>query len=453
MAEERIGHNCAVFGVVGHEAAAYQTYLGLYALQHRGQESAGIATCDGEKTRIHRGMGLVNDVFRPEVLERLPGHCAIGHTRYSTTGASHAANIQPIRVNLRGGTLAVAHNGNLTNTRPLRDRMTGEGAIFQTTTDTEIILHLIARSHASALEERVQEALGQVHGAYSLLFISEETLIAVRDPRGFRPLCLGELNGAHLIASESCAFDILGGRFVREIEPGEMLLFHDGNMRSLRLEAAERTTPCVFEFVYFARPDSRIFGEKVDKVRRRLGRQLAREHPAEADIVIAVPDSSNTAALGYANESGIPFEIGFIRNHYVGRTFIQPGQSRRDFDVRVKFNVVEGVLKEKRVVVVDDSIVRGTTSRKLVRMLRDAGAREIHLRISSPPVANPCYYGVDIPTRDELIANRMSVEQIRNFLEVDSLGYLSREGLLASAGAVAPVCDACFSGNYPVPLE
>jgi amidophosphoribosyltransferase len=453
MAVERIGHHCAVFGIVGHEAAAYQTYLGLYALQHRGQESAGIVTGDGERTWVHRGMGLVNDVFGPEVLDRLPGRNAIGHTRYSTTGASNTANIQPIRVNLRGGTLAVAHNGNLTNTRPLRDRMTGEGAIFQTSTDTEIILHLIARSQASSLEERIREALGRVHGAYSLLFLSEQAVIAVRDPRGFRPLCLGELDGAHLLASESCAFDILGGRFVREVEPGEMLVFQDGGMRSLRLPAAEQTNPCVFEFVYFSRPDSRIFGEKVDKVRRRLGKQLAREHPAEADIVIAVPDSSNTAALGYATESGLRFEIGLIRNHYVGRTFIQPGQSRRDFDVRVKFNAVEGVLKDKRVVVVDDSIVRGTTSRKLVRMLRDAGAREIHLRISSPPVANPCYYGVDIPTRDELIANRMSVEQIREYLEVDSLGYLSLQGLLAAAGEVSPVCDACFSGNYPVPLE
>ncbi len=453
MASERIGHHCAVFGIVGHEAAAYQTYLGLYSLQHRGQESAGIVTADGERTRIHRGMGLVDDVFGPEVLDRLPGRSAIGHTRYSTTGASMQANIQPIRVNVRDGTLAVAHNGNLTNSRPLRARMAAEGAIFQTTTDTETILHLAARSQAELLEDRIVEALAEVRGAYSLLFLSEDKLVAVRDPRGFRPLCLGELDGAHLIASESCAFDILGGRYVREIEPGEMIVFTDGTMTTRRLPPAPQTNPCVFEFVYFSRPDSRIYGEKVDKVRRRLGKRLAAEHPAEADIVISVPDSSNTAALGFAQASGLRFEISLIRNHYVGRTFIQPGQSRRDFDVRVKFNAVEGVIKGKRLVVVDDSIVRGTTSRKLVRMLREAGAREIHLRISSPPVANPCYYGVDIPTHAELIANRMSVEEIREYLEVDSLGYLSLEGLLAAAGEVSPVCDACFSGNYPVPLE
>ncbi len=452
MATDRIGHYCGLFGVAGHDNAAYMTYLGLYALQHRGQESAGIAFADGTRAHIYRQMGLVNEVFTPEVLEQLPGHLAIGHTRYSTTGSSTGRNIQPILVNYKSGALAVAHNGNLTNTAPLREEMERYGSIFQTTTDTEIILHLAARSQETMLEDRLKEALESVDGAYSLLFLSEDTMVAVRDPRGFRPLCLGEFEGATLLASESCAFDIMGGTYIRSVEPGEMIVVRNGELVSHRLPPAERTNPCVFEFVYFARPDSRIYGEKVDKVRRRLGKFLAKEHPADADIVISVPDSSNTAALGYASGSGIRFEIGLIRNHYVGRTFIQPGQSQRDHEVRVKFNPVEGVLKGRSVVVVDDSIVRGTTSRKLVRMLRGAGAREIHLRISSPPVAWPCYYGVDIPTREELIASRMSVEEVEKFLEVDSLGYLSLEGMLEAAGEVTPMCSACFSGEYPVPI-
>lgn len=452
MAIDRIVHNCGLFGVAGHENAAYLSYLGLYALQHRGQESAGIVTADGVRTHIQRAMGLVNDVFTPEALEQLPGFLAIGHTRYSTTGSSVGRNIQPLMVSYKAGALAVAHNGNLTNTAPLRRQMEHAGSIFQTTTDTEIILHLAARSQMETLEERIVEALSLVDGAYSLLLLSEDTLVAVRDPRGFRPLCLGSFEGAHLFASESCAFDIMGGSYIRSIEPGEMVIVKNGEMVSRRLPEAEKRSPCVFEFVYFARPDSRIYGEKVDKVRRRLGKLLAGEHPADADIVISVPDSSNTAALGYASASGTRFEIGLIRNHYVGRTFIQPGQSQRDHEVRVKFNPVEGVLKERSVVVVDDSIVRGTTSRKLVRMLRTAGAREVHLRISSPPVSWPCYYGVDIPTREELIASTKSVEEIAAYLEVDSLGYLSLEGMLEAAGDVGPMCSACFSGAYPVPI-
>lgn len=450
MASEPIRHHCALFGISGHPSASYLSYLGLYALQHRGQEAAGIVSADGERSFIHRDMGLVSDVFTPEVLEGLPGNMAIGHTRYSTTGSSTAVNTQPLQVNYRSGTLAVAHNGNLTNTPSLRSRMEEEGSIFQTTTDTEIILHLAARSHEELLEDRIAEALDQVEGAYSLLFLSEDTFIAARDPFGFRPLSLGEYEGAHLVASESCAFDIMGGRYVRDIAPGEMLVIRDGEMESRMMEASPRLAPCVFEFVYFSRPDSRIYGEKVDKVRRRLGRELAREHPADADIVISIPDSSNTAALGYANESGIKFEIGLIRNHYVGRTFIQPGQSRRDHDVRVKYNTVEGVLKGKKVVVVDDSIVRGTTSRKLIALLREAGAEEIHVRISSPPIQWPCYYGVDIPTREELIASRMDVAEIRDYIGADTLGYLSLEGMLSAAGRDHPMCHACFSGDYPV---
>ncbi|MFO7768714.1 MAG: amidophosphoribosyltransferase [bacterium] len=453
MAIEPIRHHCALFGVAGHQSASYLTYLGLYALQHRGQEAAGIVSTDGECSHIHRDMGLVNDVFTPGVLDSLPGRMAIGHTRYSTTGSSTPVNTQPIQVNYHGGTLAVAHNGNLTNTPSLRARMEDEGSIFQTTTDTEIILHLAAKSRAPLLEDRLMEALAQVRGAYSLLFLSEDTFIAVRDPFGFRPLSLGEHEGAALAASESCAFDIMGGSYVRDIDPGEMLIIRDGEVESRRMDPAPRLAPCIFEFVYFSRPDSRIYGEKVDKVRRRLGRELAREHPSDADIVISVPDSSNTAALGYANESGIKFEIGLIRNHYVGRTFIQPGQSRRDHDVRVKFNTVEGVLKGKRVAVVDDSIVRGTTSRKLIGLLREAGAAEIHVRISSPPITWPCYYGVDIPTREELIAARMSADGIREYIGADTLGYLSLEGMISAADRDHPMCHACFSGEYAVEAD
>lgn len=453
MAAEDLGHYCALTGIAGHPNAAYLTYLGLHSLQHRGQEAAGIVTADGESTYIHKAPGLVSDVFKPERLERLPGHLAIGHTRYSTTGSPTVLNTQPIRVNYREGTLSLAHNGNLTNTRELRQLMEREGSIFQTTMDTEIVLHLVARSQQESLEDRIVEALGQVEGAYSLLFLSEDTLIAVRDPRGFRPLCLGEYEGGHVVASESCAFDIIGGDYVREVEPGEMVVIANGKLESRYLPEKAEVTPCVFEFVYFSRPDSRIYGEKVDKMRRKLGKHLAMEHPADADIVISVPDSSNTAALGYAQESGIRFELGLIRNHYVGRTFIQPGQEKRDHDVRLKFNPVEGVLNGKSVVVVDDSIVRGTTSRKLVGLIREAGAREVHVRISCPPVAWPCYYGVDIPTREELIASRMSVEEIRDYIGADSIGYLSLEGMLSAVERNGPMCHACYSGEYPVPPD
>ena len=450
MAAEEIRHLCALTGVAGHPNAAYLTYLGLYSLQHRGQEAAGIVSADGEQTWLYKALGLVNDVFQPERLEQLRGHLAIGHTRYSTTGSPIVRNTQPIRVNYKGGTLSLAHNGNLTNSPRLRARMEAEGSIFQTTMDSEIFLHLVARSQRPTLEERIEEAVRQVEGAYSLLLLSEDTLIAVRDPHGIRPLCLGTYEGAQVVASETCAFDIMGGEFVRDVEPGEMVVIRNGTLESRIFAEAGPVTPCVFEFVYFSRPDSRIYGEKVDKVRRQLGRNLAREHPVEADIVSSVPDSSNTATLGYAEESGIRFELGLIRNHYVGRTFIQPGQERRDHDVRVKFNPVEGVLRGKRVVVVDDSIVRGTTSRKLITMIRRAGASEVHMRVSCPPVAWPCFYGVDIPSRKELIASRMSVEEIREQIGADSIGYLSLEGMLAAVEREGPMCHACYSGDYPI---
>jgi len=454
MGSEELGHWCALAGVADHPNAAYLTYLMLYSLQHRGQEAAGICTADGETTHLYKALGLVNDVFRPERIAALPGHFAIGHTRYSTTGSPNVVNTQPLRsISGSSGALALAHNGNLTNTPSLRTALEEQGAIFQTTMDTEIILHLVARSRADTREEKIMDALGQIAGAWCLLFLSEDTLIAARDPLGIRPLCLGTYEGGWLAASETCAFDILGGEYVRDVEPGEMVVIRNGELTSHRFPAAPETCPCVFEFIYFARPDSRIYTEKVDKVRRRLGRQLAREHPAEADVVIAVPDSSNTAALGYARESGIRFELGLIRNHYVGRTFIQPGQEQRDHDVRVKFNPVGGLLRDKRVVVVDDSIVRGTTSRKLLRLIREAGAREVHMRVSCPPVAWPCFYGVDIPTREELIGARMEIEEIRRHIDADSLGYLSLEGMLAAVERDGPMCHACFSGCYPVEPE
>ncbi|MFC1627835.1 amidophosphoribosyltransferase [Gemmatimonadota bacterium] len=450
MSAETIRHFCALTGVAGHPDAAYLTYLGLYSLQHRGQEAAGIVSADGEQSYIHKALGLVNDVFKPEKLTELHGNLAIGHTRYSTTGSPILRNTQPIRVDYKGGTLSLAHNGNLTNTPELRSQMEEDGSIFQTTMDSEIFLHLVARSHRPTLEEKIEEAVSQVEGAYSLLFLSENTLIALRDPHGIRPLCLGEYEGAHIVASESCAFDIMGGKYLRDIEPGEMVVIRDGHLESRRFAENGLVTPCVFEFVYFSRPDSRIFGEKVDKVRRKLGKHLAREHPVDADIVISVPDSSNTATLGYAVESGIRFELGLIRNHYVGRTFIQPGQERRDHDVRVKFNPVEGVLRGRRVIVVDDSIVRGTTSMKLIRMIREAGAEEVHVRITCPPVAWPCFYGVDIPSRSELIAARMSAEEIGEHIGADTIGFLSLEGMLSAVEREGPMCHACYSGEYPI---
>jgi len=450
-----INDNCGIFAILGTTKAAELTYLGLYALQHRGQESAGIVTSDKGNVNIYRGMGEVSEVFaQKKHLSRLKGKIALGHTRYSTTGASSLTNIQPFLITNRSKKLAVAHNGNLTNSFSLRQKLEKAGSIFQTTSDTEIFLHLAAISRRRGLFNRVCDALSKVAGAYSAVFLTQDSLIAARDPQGFRPLALGKYNGCYVVASETCAFDIIGARYIRDIEPGEVLEIGPDGLRSVYISKRGRNAFCIFEYIYFSRPDSIVYGENVDKIRRRLGRQLAIEHPAEADIVIAVPDSANTAALGYSEQSGIKFEIGLIRNHYVGRTFIDPEQKIRDLDVKVKFNPVKGVLKGKSVVVVDDSIVRGTTSKKLVKLIRSAGARKIHLRLSSPPIISPCFFGIDMPTRDELIASSMTIEKIRRYLEVDSLGYLSIEGMLSMPSlSKESFCVSCFSGKYPLKIE
>ncbi|WP_298436939.1 amidophosphoribosyltransferase [Geobacter sp.] len=443
---------CGIFGVYGHPEAANLTYLGLYALQHRGQESCGIVSSDGRSLHSHKSMGLVADVFGDqEIFRKLPGRSAIGHVRYSTTGDSVIKNVQPIMVDYSRGSIAVAHNGNLVNAQTVKDELEAWGSIFQTTMDTEVLLHLLATSKQNSLEDRIAEALGRVKGAYCLLFLTETRMIAARDPQGFRPLCLGKLGEGWVVASESCALDLIEAEFIREIEPGEIVVItKDGVTSHFPLPKSE-PAPCIFEFVYFARPDSYIFGKNVYTVRKEFGRQLAREHRVDADIVIPVPDSGVPAALGYAQESGLPFELGLIRNHYIGRTFIEPQQSIRHFGVKIKLNPVRDILKGKRVVVIDDSIVRGTTSRKIVKMVRNAGAREVHVRISSPPTSYPCYYGIDTPTRKELISSSHTIDEIRRYITADTLGYLSEEGLLEAVGTGAnPFCKACFSGGYPI---
>jgi len=454
MLDDMVHDSCGVFGIFGHRRAAELTYLGLYALQHRGQESAGIVTSNNGAFNLHKGMGQVSEVFsEPETVAKLVGRVAVGHTRYSTTGASSLLNIQPFMITNRRANLAVAHNGNLTNSLELKQELDSRGSIFQTTSDTEIILHLVATSTRRGRLDRICDALKQIRGAYSLLFLTEDSIIAARDPQGFRPLALGKLRGAYVLASETCAFDIIGARYVRDIEPGEVVEINKTGLHTRRLTHGGKHAFCIFEYIYFSRPDSRIFGENVDKVRRRLGRLLAREHPVEADVVIGIPDSANTATLGFAEQSGIKFEIGLIRNHYVGRTFIDPHQDIRDLDVRLKFNPVRGVLENKRVVVVDDSIVRGTTSKKLVKMIRDAGATEVHFRVSSPPIISPCFFGIDMPTRRELIASSMTVKQIEKYLGADSLRYLSLEGMLSMPSLPkATFCHGCFSGKYPIPV-
>jgi len=450
---------CGIFGVSGNVDAARLTYLGLYSLQHRGQESAGIVTWNGDTAFQHRAMGLVSTVFDEGVLDTLPGSLAIGHVRYSTTGQSQLVNAQPLLVRFQGGPLAAAHNGNLVDAETLRARLEAGGSIFRTTTDTETILHLIANAYShrggratADITEVLTEALASVSGAYSILFQIDGCLVAVRDPRGYRPLCFGKLeSGGWAVASESCALDIVGATYEREIEPGEILVIGPEGPRSSRIDNGEAPESfCIFEYIYFSRPDSMIRGVSVDSVRMELGRNLARECPVEADIVISVPDSSNSAAMGFSDQSGIPHAIGLIRNHYIGRTFIQPKQSLRNFRVRIKYNPVRDTLAGQRVVVVDDSIVRGTTSRQLVRMLRRAGATEVHLRVASPPIRFPCFYGIDTPTREELIASANSVSEIGEFIGVDSLGYLSNEGLLASVPPQKETyCIACFDGSYP----
>lgn len=451
---------CGVFAIYGHAESANMTYLGLHALQHRGQESAGIVTSDGEQLHVHRAMGLVQDAFSEEELAQLPGKIAIGHVRYSTAGGSHLKNAQPFAVDYARGSLAVCHNGNLTNAEELREELENRGSIFQSSSDTEVLVHLVAMSTQVALEDRIVDALARVQGAYSLLFLSNDAIIGVRDPLGIRPLCLGILpsnKDAHVLASEPTAFDLIGAEYVRDVEPGEMLVIDASGIRSMRLPGTKPVgQACVFEYVYFARPDSTIAGRSVYDVRKSLGRSLAREHPIDADVVIPVPDSGVPAAIGYAAERHIPFEMGLIRSHYVGRTFIEPQQSIRHFGVRLKLNPVSNILAGKRVVVIDDSIVRGTTSRKIVKMVRDAGAREVHLRISSPPTQWPCYYGIDTPTRRELIASSHSTDEIARYVTADTLGYLSLEGMVDAIagpkGDKSGYCHACFSGRYPIPF-
>ncbi len=444
---------CGVFGVCDSDDAANLAYLGLYALQHRGQESAGIASLDDGKIHVEREMGYVADVFGEARLSRLHGRTAIGHVRYSTAGASLLANAQPLVFATGRGPLALGHNGNLVNAREIRTSLEAKGALFTTTSDSEVFLHLVARSQSPTLTGAIADALTEVRGAYSLVILSREGIFAVRDPHGIRPLSLGVREGSPVVASETCAFDLIGARYERDVEPGEIVRLSREGFSSHRF-AFPISTPCVFEHVYFARPDSMVFGRSVAASRQGFGRRLAKEHPAQADVVVAVPDSGMYPALGYAEESGIPFALGLVRNHYVGRTFIEPKQSIRHFGVKVKLNPVREVVDGKRIVLVDDSIVRGTTSRKIVRMLRDAGAKEVHVRVSSPPTINSCHYGIDTPTRSELIAANQSVDEIRQFIEADSLGYLSVEGMLEAFGRPQQAtCTACFTGIYPVEIE
>ncbi len=449
---DKFHEECGVFGVFGHPEAANLTYLGLYALQHRGQEGAGICSSDARQLYIEKGMGLVADIFSEKRLKKLPGHIAIGHNRYSTAGSSILKNVQPIVANFALGALALAHNGNLVNAPELRKTLEDEGAIFQSTSDSEVVVHLIAHSKGDNFSERVAEALRAISGAYSLLVLREKELIAVRDPYGVRPLCLGQVDGAYVVASETCALDLINATYIRDIEPGEMVIINDAGITSRKFLLSPRKAFCIFEFIYFARPDSNIFGgQNVNEIRKEFGRQLARESKVDADLVIPVPDSGVPAALGYAEESGIPFDFGLIRNHYIGRTFIEPKQSIRHFGVKIKLNPVKKLIEGKRVVVIDDSIVRGTTSKKIVKMLRETGgAKEVHLRISSPPTIMPCYYGIDTPTRQELIASSHDVEEIRKYVTADSLAYLGIEGLKKIVPEADNYCSACFDNFYPI---
>jgi amidophosphoribosyltransferase len=456
-ADDKLHEECGIVGVYGHSEAANLTYLGLYALQHRGQEASGIVSDDGAQFHQEKGVGWVADIFSPERLSRLPGFAAIGHNRYATTGGSLLANVQPLIAGYAAGSLAMAHNGNLVNTDALRGELEAGGALFQSTTDSEVILHLVAQSDQKRLVDKISDALERVRGAYCLLFLSQEGMIGVRDPYGVRPLSLGKMREGYVLASESCAFDLIGADFVRDIEPGEILMINEAGLASFKPFPKAPMAQCVFEHVYFARPDSRIFSQPVYGIRKRLGRELAKEGGVDADIVIAVPDSGVAAALGFAEHSGLPYEIGLIRNHYVGRTFIEPQETIRNFGVKVKLNAVREVLEGKRVVVVDDSIVRGTTSRKIVKMIRLAGAKEVHMRISSPPIISPCFYGIDTPTRQELVASSHRIDEIQQQIRADSLYYLSMEGMFravynSASGQNQHFCTACFSGNYPIPF-
>ncbi len=455
--DDHFRDHCGIFAVHGNAEAAKLTYLGLYALQHRGQESAGVAVSDGERIVGHKGMGHVADVFTKAVLEGLPGQLAIGHTRYSTAGDTDLKNAQPLVVSCQKGQVALAHNGNLVNASASRKELESRGDIFQTTSDTEVIVHHFARSKQSGIPEAVADALDRVKGSYSLVMLFKDVIYGIRDPHGFRPLALGRLgeppDQAWVLASETCAFDLIGAKYERDVEPGEMVILDKRGPTSLRF-APPQPKQCIFEHVYFSRPDSLVFGRSVQASREMLGRQLAREHPADADLVVPVPDSGVAAALGYAEESGIPLKFGLIRNHYVGRTFIEPGQAIRDFGVRLKLNPVARLLEGKRVVLVDDSIIRGTTSKKIVRIVKEAGAREVHVRISCPPTVSPCYYGIDTPTRSELIAATHSREEIREFIGADSLGYLSLEGLRKAVDDTkGNYCLACYTAEYPTTVQ
>jgi amidophosphoribosyltransferase len=452
---DKFREECGVFGIFGHEEAARLTYLGLYALQHRGQESAGIVSSDGSWLRVERGMGHVNDIFQEKALSRLSGRSAIGHVRYSTAGKVSINEAQPFLVKCGFGQIALCHNGNLPDATEARYRLEMEGAIFSSTSDSEVVLHRIARSRKGNVIEAVVDALKDDEGAYSMLFATPDSLIAVRDPRGFRPLCMGDLEGATVFASETCAFDLIGAKYVRDVEPGEIVIVDSRGLSSFYAFEPKRVTHCVFEHVYFSRPDSIVFGRSVNKSRHRMGKQLAQECPVDADIVAPVPDSGVAAAIGYAAQSGLKFRFALMRNHYVGRTFIEPHSQIRHFGVKIKLNPVRDLIEGKRVVLIDDSIVRGTTSKKIVKMVRDAGATEVHMRISCPPTIAPCYYGVDTPTKEELIAAQNSVEDIRRYLDADSLGYLSIEGLLEAVGdpGGAKYCTACYTGNYPTRID
>ena len=453
-------HYCGVFGIYGHANAAELTYYGLYALQHRGQESAGIVASDGLQFRTHKGMGLVSQIFSAQTLRQLEGNMAVGHTRYSTTGSSLLANAQPLTVDCARGQIAIAHNGNLTNAAQLREELESKGSIFQTTVDSEIILHLMAQPTLGGRENNLVQSMRRIEGAYSLVIMTDQELIGVRDPHGFRPLCIGKVGDAWVLSSETCALDLIHAKFVRDVEPGEIVIFDEysnirGGPRSIQaFPEQERRAFCIFEYVYFARPDSTIGNRSVYKVRVDLGRQLAREYPIQADIVVPVPDSGNCAALGYSMESKIPYEMAFIRNHYVGRSFLQPSQLIRDFNVRVKLNLIPELVKGKRVIIVDDSIVRGTTCKARVNNLKEAGAKEVHVLVSCPPHMNPCVYGIDFPDRKKLMAANHSLEEICSYLNADSLGYLSMEGMVEATGLPKDsFCLACYDGNYPVQYD
>jgi amidophosphoribosyltransferase len=452
--DDKFHDECGLFGIWNHAEAANVVYLGLYALQHRGQESAGIASTDAHHFHVEKAMGWVADVFSRDRLKRLPGHRAIGHVRYSTAGSSNLRNAQPITGTTAHGPVAIAHNGNLVNAEALREELEKDGAVFQSSSDTEVILHLLARSEGATLAEQLARALTRVRGAYTLLLLTPDSVIGVRDPSGFRPLTLGRLDHAWVLASETCALDLMEAKVERDVEPGEILVIDERGLTSLKPFRPAERLQCVFEYVYFARPDSMLWGRNVHAVRKAFGHQLAREYPVAADLVIAVPDSGVGAALGFSEESGLPYDTGLVRNHYVGRTFIEPQQGIRHFGVKVKLNPNREVLDGKRVVVIDDSIVRGTTSRKIVKMIRAAGAREVHVRISSPPIQWPCYYGIDTPTRRELIGASHKVEEIQRYLGADSLGYLSLEGMLKATGSDPHhFCHACFTGQYQVGFE